>query len=67
MPTEIKLTKGVDRTTVAPGIRWPPGSRLSEQDKAAFAAYTREVEQVIKQLAEAVRELQSNLNGKGIG
>lgn len=67
MPTLIKLTKSVGTSVVSPTIRWPAGSRLSEDEKTAIAAYTREVEQTIRNLAECVRELQQKLDGKTVG
>jgi hypothetical protein len=67
MPTTIKLIKKVGNSIVAPAVRWPPISRLSEDEKTAMAAYTREVEQTIRNLAECVRELQTQLDGKSVG
>lgn len=67
MPSTIKLSKKVGTAIVAPTIRWPAASRLSEDEKTAIAAYTREVETTIRNLAECVRELQTQLEGKTVG
>jgi len=67
MPTLISITKSVGTSVVAPTIRWPSSSRLSEDEKTAIAAYTREVEQTVRNLAECVRELQQKLDGKTVG
>lgn len=67
MPTLIKLTKSVGTSVVSPTIRWPAASRLAEDEKTAIGAYTREVEQTIRNLAECVRELQQKLDGKTVG
>lgn len=67
MPTTISLTKKVGTSIVSPTVRWPSISRLSEDEKTAMAAYTREVEQTIRNLSECVRELQTQLNGKSVG
>lgn len=67
MPTLITITKSVGTSVVAPTIRWPAVSRLSEDEKTAIASYTREVEQTVRNLAECVRELQQKLDGKTVG
>jgi hypothetical protein len=67
MPTQIKLTKPLGNVVTSPVIRWPSNSRLSEDEKSAIAAYTKEVEQTIRRLAESVRELQTVVDGKTVG
>jgi hypothetical protein len=67
MPTMIALTKKVGTSSVSPTVRWPAISRLSEDEKTAIAAYTREIEQTIRNLSECVRDLQTQLDGKSVG
>lgn len=67
MPETFKVTKPLGAAVVSPTIRWPAQSRLSEADKAAMSAYTKEVEITIRSLSESVRELQTKLDGKAIG
>lgn len=67
MPTQISIKQKVGTSVVSPAIRWPAGSRMSEGDKAAIAAYTKEVEQTIRRLAESVRELQTAVDGRTVG
>ena len=66
MPSQLKLVQSVGTSVVSPTIRWPSTSRLSDDEKTAIAAYTREVEQTVRNLAECVRELQTKLNGISI-
>jgi hypothetical protein len=67
MPETVKITKPLGPAVVSPTIRWPAQSRLSEADKAAMSAYTKEVETTIRALSESVRELQAKLDGKALG
>ena len=67
MPTQITLSKTLGKTVVAPVIRWSADCRLSKDDRLALDAYTREVEQTIRALSEAVKELQSALDKKTVG
>lgn len=67
MPKTLKLKKTLGAAVVSPTVRWPAQSRLSEADKAAFAAYAKEVEATIRALAESVRELQAELDGRTVG
>lgn len=67
MPTEINLTKTLGKTLVAPVVRWSADCRLSKDDRAALDAYTRELEQTVRALVEAVKELQSSLNKRTVG
>lgn len=67
MPTTLKFTKSVGTSKISPTVRWPSNSRLSEDEKTALAAYTREVEQTVRNLAEVVREMHTALNGASVG
>jgi hypothetical protein len=66
MPTLIKITQPVGTVIVSPQIRWPSSSRMSEADKAAVDAYTKEIENTVRRLAESVRDLQAQLDGKTV-
>lgn len=66
MPTVIKITQPVGSVIVSPQVRWPNNSRLSEGDKAAMDAYTKEIEKTVRRLTEAVRDLQTQLEGKTV-
>jgi hypothetical protein len=67
MPSLIKITKPLGKAVVAPTVRLPSNSRLSAEDRAALSAYTKEVETTIRGLADAVRELQEQLDGRSVG
>lgn len=67
MPTQITISKGLGKVLVAPVIRWSHDCRLSKDDRLALDAYTREVEQTIRSLTDAVKELQQALDKKTVG
>lgn len=56
------MSVNVSRALVRPALRLGPGSKLSSDDKQALNRYTREVEQVIETLVEAIEELQKKVN-----
>jgi hypothetical protein len=64
---KIAITKPVGNVVVAPTVRWTGESKLSDEDRAALAAYTQNVESTIRGLALAVKELQQKLDGVTVG
>ena len=64
---KISITKPLGVAVVAPEVRWSGDSRLSEEDRAALAAYTRNVEATVRALVEAVKELQLKLDKATVG
>lgn len=58
----VTFEKTMDGAFVAPTVRWPPDSRLSQADKAALDAYTRQLEATIRKLVEALKEVQTKVS-----